>query len=1200
MNQKKENSRMNAACIFCGTKALNEVVCSYLNDEVQDRSNQDKNMEVEKLQQMKYQELQKLAKKHGIKANMKIDKLRKALKDYYEKNADEIEKENKKTPSKDNSSKPLPKVATPVQKCVQSTAAKSSPKPGTPVVAQRAINKSATPRTTSPIITQYKTTPKSAPKIVKPIVAQKNTPKSNTPNVKTSSGTPKSNTPKVSTSIPKPNTPKDSKAEVAANKKRKISQTITPQSESGSKSKRRRSTFEVATPTNNLTPQVNIEEGSNKRKRRSTFEITPDIKPSADKQDAGSVEQGSKKKKSKPSVSPGVQEMITAMDVDKGDEEMKNTLLKAIDKKVKTAQPSEESTDKKLPTQIPRFAAFLAKKKEEEEANKKKLTPGNKDWAKIHQKHFDKMESIDDYLKKKKQQREEVTASVKKARQILEDTKAAVSKLQNYKTPVKSLFRTPSENSKKPFKPTVFSTKNMDFNFSKSNRKSPRNSCGSIKKPFKPSVLSTSNMNLNFSSMKTPQNLPRKKSLPNGSTAKSVSTVPRKSTGVTPFRFTATLNQSLNESKSVKKFDLKASLSRPVTWKMHTGKIKPVEKIPSYLGPPVADTENKKQPKTPLQRNRDQRRIAKQKQRKDKKWQNQIITSYQYEHKYDLDDMLSFLHFQQFSSLFHLMKSDLHILKDSDSDSGKCKAKCVHCSSIISANLKVTSNFVTHMKRKHRDIYITDNEKRVQEQPKMSEFMKKKVKYASTDRRQIQLTDALIKFIAGDLLPLSIVENEDFRNLMETADPKYQMPSRKYLSSKLLLENSTEVRNNIMHQMKLAENINIRNEYEEIIASFDIAKKIVAIVSDNASNMVKAFSIPGYEDEDISQDQDSDESDNEVSSSDQEADSDFDICLPQHVRCYAHSLQLLVKDGLKECSTHLKTIVNKASQIVNHVRKSVNASDLLEDCNRLQAANVTRWNSQLHMLRSKVKLSSYERKLLQELCNILEPFEKATLLVQSENSASASLAIPVTCGLKHQICQISIDYSSKMISTLKHSIHSRLSVYENDDSFTIAAILDPRFKLRWCENEKVTKIIDLLKEKNNQIYAPVSLDDNPVSPPCKKVKQDDFFSFMPSTSTPSRQRHISGKSANTEVDEYLDEPCILMSENPILYWQNNTCRFPNLAKLACQVLCIPATSAPVERMSSVAGKTFRPDRCRLGDKTFENLMMIKCNAKNMS
>lgn len=561
--------------------------------------------------------------------------------------------------------------------------------------------------------------------------------------------------------------------------------------------------------------------------------------------------------------------------------------------------------------------------------------------------------------------------------------------------------------------------------------------------------------------------------------------------------------------------------------------------------------------------------------------------------------------------------------------------------------------------RKHRDIYITDNEKRVQEQPKMSEFMKKKVKYASSDQRQIQLTDALIKFIAGDLLPLSIVESEDFRNLMETADPKYQMPSRKYLSSKLLLEKSTEVRNNIMHQMKLAENIcltvdiwssrqmrgylgitghfildwtlrsvmicckrfcgkhtaeNIRNEYEEIIASFDIAKKIVAIVSDNASNMVKAFSIPGYEDEDISQDQDSDESDNEVSSSDQEADSDFDICLPQHVRCYAHSLQLVVKDGLKECSTHLKTIVNKASQIVNHVRKSVNASDLLEDCNRLQAANVTRWNSQLHMLRSvlnvpedklnkidyKVKLSSYERKLLQELCNILEPFEKATLLVQSENSASASLAIPVTCGLKHQICQISIDYSSKMISTLKHSIHSRLSVYENDDSFTIAAILDPRFKLRWCENEKVTKIIDLLKEKNNQIYAPVSLDDNPVSPPCKKVKQDDFFSFMPSTSTPSRQRHISGKSANTEVDEYLDEPCILMSENPILYWQNNTCRFPNLAKLACQVLCIPATSAPVERMFSVAGKTFRPDRCRLGDKTFENLMMIKCNAKNMS
>jgi len=35
------------------------------------------------------------------------------------------------------------------------------------------------------------------------------------------------------------------------------------------------------------------------------------------------------------------------------------------------------------------------------------------------------------------------------------------------------------------------------------------------------------------------------------------------------------------------------------------------------------------------------------------------------------------------------------------------------------------------------------------------------------------------------------------------------------------------------------------------------------------------------------------------------------------------------------------------------------------------------------------------------------------------------------------------------------------------------------------------------------------------------------------------------------------------------------------------------------RLFSVAEKTFRPERCRLGDKTFETLMMIKTNAASL-
>ena len=42
-------------------------------------------------------------------------------------------------------------------------------------------------------------------------------------------------------------------------------------------------------------------------------------------------------------------------------------------------------------------------------------------------------------------------------------------------------------------------------------------------------------------------------------------------------------------------------------------------------------------------------------------------------------------------------------------------------------------------------------------------------------------------------------------------------------------------------------------------------------------------------------------------------------------------------------------------------------------------------------------------------------------------------------------------------------------------------------------------------------------------------------------------------------------------------------------------ITIPASSAAVERLFSIAGKIYRPDRCRLSDSRFEQLMFIRSN-----
>ena len=54
-------------------------------------------------------------------------------------------------------------------------------------------------------------------------------------------------------------------------------------------------------------------------------------------------------------------------------------------------------------------------------------------------------------------------------------------------------------------------------------------------------------------------------------------------------------------------------------------------------------------------------------------------------------------------------------------------------------------------------------------------------------------------------------------------------------------------------------------------------------------------------------------------------------------------------------------------------------------------------------------------------------------------------------------------------------------------------------------------------------------------------------------------------------------------------------KYPSLANLVKRILCVPATSSPVERVFSHGGMVVRPHRSSLAPQRLHKILILKCN-----
>ncbi|ODM90229.1 Zinc finger BED domain-containing protein 4 [Orchesella cincta] len=193
----------------------------------------------------------------------------------------------------------------------------------------------------------------------------------------------------------------------------------------------------------------------------------------------------------------------------------------------------------------------------------------------------------------------------------------------------------------------------------------------------------------------------------------------------------------------------------------------------------------------------------------------------------------------------------------------------------------------------------------------------------------------------------------------------------------------------------------------------------------------------------------------------------------------------------------------------------------------------------------------------------------------------------------------------------------------NNQFYLLATVLDPRLKLKIFEGNVSNgmtfrngipkdQVIGLLKKEfiiansttssNDPDCIEVSVDlaqsanDNkktlPITTPMKKRKS--IFARLNRNDLPVKKKKLD------EIEIYLGSDCIGDTESPLVYWKRNEEVFPVLSALAKKYLAVPATSASVERLFSVAGAIIRAWRAAMKISTAERLICyreyLRCGA----
>ena len=286
--------------------------------------------------------------------------------------------------------------------------------------------------------------------------------------------------------------------------------------------------------------------------------------------------------------------------------------------------------------------------------------------------------------------------------------------------------------------------------------------------------------------------------------------------------------------------------------------------------------------------------------------------------------------------------------------------------------------------------------------------------------------------------------------------------------------------------------------------------------------------------------------------------------------------------------------------------------------------------------------------LMRELLPLLEPLKEMTDILQGQGYPTISLVYPALHIIKQELernVTTTSDENKNAISAFKTAILEKLctSYYATGHETSLpmlASALDPRFKhMHFVGNGDVRQNIyrevkakilgwtmarqpqhntsDVVGTSTSTVECvDVDMPSTSLGTPSSaatsasatRKKVYDLFSGLTKARTTGSCSNSNNNSNNANTYEklkaevgnqfecFLDEPIVGdFNEDPLGWWRNKLHRYPALEIGVRTLFCIPATSAPVERVFSSAGNIVDTKRASLLPQNVDMLLFMYTN-----